>query len=196
MFELFYKLKEFWNEYNFEIVICLLLLFFLIGALYQKITGKKGTWSNSYFYDNMKNYDKKYYDYDDKSKRKSGGGGDSKGETECRRVLQSVFGRPFNKIRPNFLSNPVTDGGYNLEIDCYDHDLRLGIEYHGKQHYEYVPYFHKNKEAFYNQKYRDELKKRMCKDNGIVLIEVPYTVKEYEIEDFLIKQLKKYQYLK
>ena len=30
MFEIFYKLKEFWNEYNFEIVICLLLLFFLI----------------------------------------------------------------------------------------------------------------------------------------------------------------------
>ena len=61
-----------------------------------------------------------------------------------------------------------------------------------KQHYEYVPYFHKNKEAFYNQKYRDELKKRMCKDNGIVLIEVPYTVKEQDIEDFLTKQIRKY----
>ena len=158
MFEIFYKLKEFWNEYNFEIVICLLLLFFLIGALYQKITGKKGTWSKSYFYDNLKNYDKKYYDYDDKPKRRSGGG-DSKGETECRRVLQSIFGRPFNKIRPNFLSNPVTDGGYNLEIDCYDHDLRLGIEYHGKQHYEFTPYFHKSILDFLKQKNRDEQKK-------------------------------------
>ena len=70
--------------------------------------------------------------------------------------------------------------------------MRLGVEYHGKQHYEYVPYFHKNKEAFYNQKYRDELKKRMCKDNGIILIEVPYTVKEQDIENFLTKQIRKY----
>jgi len=190
MFEIFYKIKDFWNEYNFEIIICFLLLFFLIGALYQKITGKKGTWSNTYFYDN---YKLPHSYQENKTKRH---GGDSKGETECRRVLEKVFGRPFNKIRPNFLNNPVTDGGYNLELDCYNQDLRLGIEYHGKQHYEYVPYFHKNKEAFYNQKYRDELKKRMCKDNGIILIEVPYTVKEHEIEDFLINELRKHRYLK
>ena len=190
MFEIFYKIKDFWNEYNFEIIICFLLLFFLIGAIYQKITGKKGTWSNTYFYDN---YKLPHSYQENKTKRK---GGDSKGETECRRVLEKVFGRPFNKIRPNFLNNPVTDGGYNLELDCYNQDLRLGIEYHGKQHYEYVPYFHKNKEAFYNQKYRDELKKRMCKDNGIILIEVPYTVKEHEIEDFLINELRKHRYLK
>jgi hypothetical protein len=186
MFETLYKLKEFWNQYNFEIVVCFLLLFFLIGALYQKITGQTGTWSNTYFYDNIPRY---------KNISNSVGnrrGGDSKGETECRRVLEKVFGRPFNKIRPNFLNNPVTDGGHNLELDCYNHDLRLGVEYHGKQHYEYVPYFHKNKEAFYNQKYRDELKKRMCKDNGILLIEVPYTVKENDIESFLTKQIRKY----
>ena len=51
MFEIFYKIKEFWYDYNFEITICFLLLFFLIGAIYQKISGKKGTWSSTYFYD-------------------------------------------------------------------------------------------------------------------------------------------------
>jgi hypothetical protein len=190
MLETLYKLKEFWIEYNFEIVVCFLLLFFLIGALYQKLTGQKGTWSNTYYlYDLRKDiisYDKEVTTTS-KNRR-----GDSKGETECRRVLEKIFGRPFNKIRPNFLNNPVTDGGHNLELDCYNHDLKLGVEYHGKQHYEYVPYFHKNKEAFYNQKYRDELKKRMCKDNAIVLIEVPYTVKENDIEGFLTKQIRKY----
>jgi hypothetical protein len=183
MFETLYKLKDFWNQYNFEIVVCFLLLFFLIGALYQKLTGQKGTWSNTYFYDNIPQY---------KNISNSRRGRDSKGETECRRVLEKIFKKPFNKIRPNFLNNPVTDGGHNLELDCYNHDLRLGVEYHGKQHYEYVPYFHKNKEAFYNQKYRDELKKRMCKDNGIILIEVPYTVKEQDIENFLVRQIRKY----
>jgi len=189
MIELIYKLKEFWKEYDFEIVLCFLLLFFLIGALYQKLTGHKGTWSNTYY---LYDIDRKENNVIDTTIKNRGRGGDSKGETECRRVLEKVFGRPFNKIRPNFLNNPVTDSGHNLELDCYNQDLRLGVEYHGKQHYEYVPYFHKNKEAFYNQKYRDELKKRMCKDNGIVLIEVPYTVKENDIEDFLTKQIRKY----
>ena len=113
---------------------------------------------------------------------------DSRGEIECRRVLEKIFKRPFNKIRPNFLNNPVTDGNYNLELDCYNDDLKIAVEYSGRQHYEYTPYFHKNKEAFYNQKYRDELKKRMCKDNGIILIEVPYTVKIENIEQFLVNK--------
>ena len=67
------------------------------------------------------------------------------------------------------MNNEVTGGSYNLEIDCYNHELRLGVEYDGAQHYKYNPYFHKNKEAFYNQKYRDKLKEYMCKENNIVL---------------------------
>ena len=37
--------------------------------------------------------------------------------------------------------------------------------------------FHKNKEHFLNQKYRDELKNMICKQNRILLIRVPYTIK-------------------
>lgn len=128
---------------------------------------------------------------------KTGGKYESKGETECRRVLRELFNKPtgFNNARPDFLNNIVTGGKHNLEIDCWEPSLKLGVEYNGKQHYEYTPYFHKNREAFMNQKYRDELKRRMCRDNGVNLIEVPHTVKHREIEPFLRQRLRALGYI-
>lgn len=112
----------------------------------------------------------------------------SKGETECKRVLESIFNKPFNKIRPKWLANPIT-GNNHLELDLYNEELGLACEYQGKQHYVFTPFFHKSKEHFYNQKYRDELKRRMCKDNGLILIEVPYTVNLNNIEKYIKQQL-------
>ena len=82
---------------------------------------------------------------------------DSRGETETRQCLEAYFRRPFPKSRPDFMVNPVTGSQYNLELDCYNESLRLAVEYQGEQHYKFIPYFHKNREAFLNQKYRDEL---------------------------------------
>jgi len=119
----------------------------------------------------------------------------SAGEKETRRVLEGLFQRPFPNKRPDFLRNPVTGGTRNLEIDCFCEFMRLGVEYSGIQHYKYTPYMHKSKEAFHNQRYRDELKKRMCKENGVTLIVVPYTVKTKNIEAYLISQLTTAGYL-
>ena len=172
------NLKELWNKHDFEIVFGLCIAFILIFCLYRKITGQKGTWSKSYYYP----VQPKISQY--LSKRT-----ESSGEKECRRVLQYLFKKPFTNQRPDFLRNPVT-GNYNLELDCYDSDLRLAVEYQGQQHYKYIPYFHKNKEAFLNQKYRDELKRRMCRENGVTLIEVPNTVKINDIKWFLERELR------
>ena len=74
----------------------------------------------------------------------------------------------------------------------YNEELKLALEYNGAQHYKYIPYFHKSKDAFHNQKYRDEIKKYKCKENGIRLIEVPYNVKD--IEEFIERELRKLGY--
>jgi hypothetical protein len=103
-----------------------------------------------------------------------------------------MFNKSFKKIRPDFLKNEKT--GSNLEIDIYNDDLKLGIEYSGRQHYEYVPHFHKDHNAFLEQKYRDEIKEKKCKENGIKLIIVPYTVKHKDIQSFIYKEAKNLGY--
>jgi len=181
----FSKLSEIWDDKGFEIAIGICLSFFLILFIYRKCTGKSGTWTKSYYY-NQKNQKR--------SGKSRGPPKDSKGELECRRVLQETFNKPFASDRPDFLRNPVTGGNFNLELDCYNPELQLAVEYSGKQHYEYLPFFHRNKDAFLNQKYRDEIKRRMCKDKGITLIEVPYLIKEEDIERYLKKELRKHGY--
>ena len=188
-----FGLNKLWNENGFEIVLGICLSIILICGFYRILTRQKGNWSNSYSTYKAKDIDKLF---SKNNNMKNSLPKESKGEIECKRVLEFLFDQPFNKIRPYFLNNKVTGGDFNLEIDCYNEELNLGVEYNGKMHYDYIPFFHKNYEAFLNQKYRDELKKRMCKDEGLILIEVPYTVKLENIESFLIKELKKYGYLK
>jgi hypothetical protein len=117
---------------------------------------------------------------------------ESKGERASRAAAERIFEKPFVKVRPDFLRNVVTN--HNLELDVYNEELKLAIEYSGRQHYEFVPFFHKNYEAFLNQKYRDEMKKNKCKEQGIQLIEIPYTVKLEDIESFIRIESKKLGY--
>lgn len=112
---------------------------------------------------------------------------DSRGERECRRVLEQIFKSSFPKKRPSFLHNKVT--GQPLEIDCFNEELMLGCEYNGRQHYEYVPRFHRSRESFHNQQYRDDIKYRACAENNIRLIIVPYTVQIPQIESFIREKL-------
>lgn len=187
-----YKLKQLWEDHGFEIILGLCVAFIIIFGLYRKITGKKGTWSSDYYsiYDTMSIYKRTPTSSPGTPKRQPPR--ESKGEVECRRVLQYLFKKPFDKARPDFLRNPVTGGNFNLELDCFDTDLRIAVEYNGVQHYKFVPYFHKNKEAFLNQKYRDDMKRRICRENNILLIEVPYTLKLEDIKGYIEKELRKH----
>lgn len=111
----------------------------------------------------------------------------SKGELATCQAMELLFGKPFYSARPEFLKSPIT--GQNLELDCYNHTLNLGAEYNGRQHYYYTPKFHKSVEDFRNGQYRDYIKQVLCEKNGTRLINVPYTIPQEKIKDYILKSL-------
>jgi len=104
-------------------------------------------------------------------------------EEECRRILETMFGVPFPKVRPNWLVNPKT--GHNLELDCYNKSLKLALEYNGIQHYEHPNFTGQTEEEFIAQKQRDAYKREECVRKGVKLIEVPYNIPTQELESYI-----------
>lgn len=62
-----------------------------------------------------------------------------------------------------------------LFIDFLIPNMRCGIEVHGRQHYEYVPFFHKTYAGFLQHQKRDDIKREWCELNNISLIELKYS---------------------
>ena len=183
---------KFWDKYGWIIISVLSIVFLIIAAIWKdnsKINDFSFLFKNHKTIRKQKNTPTYHTPQSDVLKS----GYVSKGEEECRKSLERIFNKPFYKIRPHFLKNDVT--GKNLELDLYNPDLKLCVEMNGKQHYQYNPYFHKNNEAFLNQRYRDEMKKTKCKENGVNFIEVPYTIKLHQIEDFLRMKIKELGYM-
>lgn len=183
--------KQWFDNHYFEIVVACALILVVGMVVYRRWYGMSGSVSDSYLGVGAHvNGKRRGTQLSNREQGGSGVGCESKGERECRRVLQYLFKRPFNKARPDFLRNPVTGGRHNMELDCYEPSLRLAVEYDGAQHYKYIPHFHGTKAAFENQRYRDLLKEQMCQAAGVHLIRVPYTVKLQDIKSYLEKELR------
>jgi hypothetical protein len=77
-----------------------------------------------------------------------------------------------------------------LKFDGYDPDLGLAFEYHGKQHYEYIPHFHRNGLIDYIiQRSRDKLKLELSDKNWVTVIVIPYTVSIMDMMSFIRNEL-------
>ena len=199
LFDTYKKIKYYLydNVYSniLEIILCLSILFLIIYSLYRKTMGNTGsfnTYENNYIEKDKHSFPAHYQTTVLRALEPRKTTKKSRGEAEVHASLERIFQRKFYHGRPDFLRNPIT-GNYNLELDCYNSDIGLAVEYNGEQHYKYIPFFHQNKEAFKNQLYRDELKRRMCKDAGVTLIEVPYTIPVDEIESYLKKIIQTYK---
>lgn len=113
----------------------------------------------------------------------------TKGELLCYKVLKShVQGEIRCHVRDlDELKNPKT--GRNLELDFYIPSKKIAVEYHGRQHYEYVKMFHKSERDLHYQKWKDNFKINACDAAGIYLITVPYYIKDSELENFIVRYL-------
>jgi hypothetical protein len=111
----------------------------------------------------------------------------SKGEIQACKILESIYHEPFRKVRPDFLKNPKT--GRNLELDCYNENLKIALEYQGRQHYHWPNYTGQSLEEFLKQVERDRYKEEMCRKNGVKLIKVPYTVREKDMRKYIEEKI-------
>lgn len=90
----------------------------------------------------------------------------SKFQTEIKNILY-----PYWKDHIVFEEFPVVST--QLTLDFYDATLRVAIEVQGRQHSEYVKFFHGgSKLNFIAQLKRDKEKCDFCELNGIQLIEI------------------------
>lgn len=111
----------------------------------------------------------------------------SVGETITCQTLSEIYQRPFTSVRPDFLRNPET--GRNLELDCYNDELKIAAEYNGYQHVVYPNRYHRTLESFLAQVRRDHFKIESCDRNGVYLITIPHTIPYKEIPTYIREQL-------
>jgi hypothetical protein len=83
-----------------------------------------------------------------------------------------MFGLPFPKARPNWL---LGSKGRKMELDGYCESLGLAFEYHGQQHYQSGSFFQPDENSLRRRKRDDMRKARLCSDNSVHLITIPYT---------------------
>ncbi len=93
-------------------------------------------------------------------------------------LIRNIYPDKEPKIRDRI----TLDG---LEMDCYLPELKLGFEYNGEQHYNYVERFHKTIEDFKKQQERDIEKNKRAEEKGIKLITIRY---DETLSEDLIKE--------
>jgi hypothetical protein len=107
-------------------------------------------------------------------------------EELCRIVLERLTGQPWRKAKPKWLLN---DRGGLMELDGFCKPMGIAFEYHGKQHYEAIPHFHRDKNTLIRRMADDQRKRELCNEHGVKLIEIPYTVSSAAMVSFLADSL-------
>lgn len=114
---------------------------------------------------------------------------ESKGETAIRNLLLKqniMFKREYNLPEVNL----------RLRCDFYLPEYDLLIEFHGQQHYDYIPFFHRNGEDdLSSQKHRDKLVRHLAREFKYSYLEFNYQdlcnkTKE-EFEEFVLSRILK-----
>ena len=122
------------------------------------INGKEYAW-------NLTSYN---VDANDKRKR-------SKFHVRARKLLKTIFHSYRILEEVKLLGSTESHRKGVLYLDFYIPQIMMAIEVHGQQHYEYTPFFHKNKADFAIAKAKDEDKISWCELNKIDIIVLKYS---------------------
>jgi hypothetical protein len=118
----------------------------------------------------------------------------SKGELLIKNILDKRNIKVEQQYRiPNIVNR--------IHYDFYLPEYNILIEFHGKQHYEYIPHFHRNSEdGFLKQKNRDDIARYNAKHYKYNYLEFNYKqLKHMTVEDFetmVINKITKFRRLK
>ena len=99
---------------------------------------------------------------------------------KARKILNEIF--PFDRVLEE-ISLPGTRSQTRkttLFADFYIPNRSLMVEVHGRQHFEYISFFHEDRLAFHKAKARDRDKRVWCEINHIELIEFLFNESEEE----------------
>jgi len=109
-----------------------------------------------------------------------------KKEIELTKIIESYYG-PSDVVTAYHPIWAKTPRKVLYEFDIYVMSKGLLIEYNGKQHYEFTPFFHKTKKRFYAQVDRDKRKTELARKNGFDLMVFRYD--EPIFEDYVINKI-------
>jgi hypothetical protein len=111
-------------------------------------------------------------------------------ERIVRAHFEQLFDNKFPTCKPKWLRNSRIA---RMELDGFCETLGLAFEYHGAQHFKHNPFFHRSSDAL-DQRISDDTRKReLCQLHGIKLIEIPYSIDESKLKDFILNEAKKLQ---
>lgn len=92
----------------------------------------------------------------------------SRSEEICRLYFEQIFNAQFPRSRPGWLRG---SRGAPLELDGYNSELKLAFEHQGSHHFDKGHRFFI--ETAKDQQARDKLKRQLCSQRHITLIEIP-----------------------
>ncbi len=92
-----------------------------------------------------------------------------KAETNLVKLIEHIYGKSkvYTSYHPKWALSPKN---VLYEYDIYVPSENLLIEYNGRQHYEFVPFFHKTMVRFKRQQQRDKLKSQLAETHGCRLV--------------------------
>ncbi len=106
-------------------------------------------------------------------------------EERCRKCLEILFDAEFVRCRPEFL---MFRNGACLELDCFNEELKIALEYNGIQHYELM-HFNKDEAVLKYFKEKDAFKVKKCQETGITLLVIHYKDIKNKPDDMVKKHI-------